>query len=237
LNREVFLIADDFGITRDANRAIVRAHCEGALHGASLMMGQAATDDAVVLARENPTLQIGWHLHLCRSKPVTCATWPWGDSHTKAGWAIGLQSSARELMRREVYAQWELFRATRLSCAFVNSHHHMHAHPLVYVALLEVMPSDFAGWLRIGAPHCFSPTIGDNVRAAIARAQSAWRRPRCPFRASDTLWGADRTFRMRANEVRAAIMKLPPGLHEFMFHPRNVEHDHDFAALMELKAQ
>ena len=197
-------------------------------------MGQAATDDAVALAKENPTMLVGWHLHLCNSKPVTLPEWPWGSSYTRAGWAIGLLARARELMRREVRAQWELFRATGLPCAFVNSHHHLHAHPMVYATLLDVLSREFAGWLRIGVPRYFDRTP---AKARIAGAQSVWRRRDCPFRASDTLWGDDRLYRMRADEVRAAIATLPVGLHEFLFHPRSLEHDLDLATLMELKRQ
>ncbi len=213
MNREVFFIADDFGITHAANAAIVRAHRDGALHGASLMMGQPATDDAVTLAVATPALQVGWHLHVCHSRPVTCAEWPWGDSYAKAGWAIGLFGKARALMRHEVAAQWEQFQATGLRCAFVNSHHHLHTHPFVFRAMLDVLPASFDGWVR----------------------RAGWW-PRSPFRTSNTLWGVHRTFRMNAAEVRVAIAKLPAsGLHEFLFHPRNVEHDADFQALMELR--
>jgi predicted glycoside hydrolase/deacetylase ChbG (UPF0249 family) len=211
MNREVFFVADDFGLDAQANAAIIAAHLAGALHGASLMMGQAATDEAVALARAHPTLQVGWHLHLCDSRPVSCPAWPWGDSYTRAGWAIGLWPRARALMRREVSAQWEQFEATGLRCAFVNSHHHLHAHPMVYAALLEVLPAGFDGWIRRGG----------------------WGR-RCRFRVSDTLWGVHRTYRMQASEVRAAMAGLPAGLHEFLFHPRRTEDDRDFAALMEL---
>ncbi len=207
MNREILFIADDFGLSREANAAIVRAHREGALHGASLMMGQPATDDAVQLAKETPTLQVGWHLHLCDSRPVTAPAWPWGRSHWRAGFGIAFSPG---LMRREVRAQWELFRATGLRCAFVNSHHHLHAHPMVFAELLRVLPADFDGWIRRGWP--------------------------CRFRRSDTLWGVHRTHRMDAAEVRAAMAKLPAGLHEFLFHPRAVDRDRDFAALMELKA-
>lgn len=206
MNREVFFIADDFGISREANAAIVRAHREGALHGASLMMGQPATDAAVKLAKDTPTLQVGWHLHLSDSVPVTCAAWPWGKSHWRAGFAIAISPA---LMRREVAAQWEQFRATGLPCAFVNSHHHLHAHPSVFAELMKVLPADFDGWVRRGWP--------------------------CRLRRSDSLWGVHRTYRMNAGEVRAAMEKLPAGLHEFLFHPRNIAHDADFEALMELK--
>jgi len=156
--REVFFIADDFGLGADINRATVHAHNHGALQGAGLMMGQRATDEAVRMARDNPSLQIGWHLHLCDSQPVTRSTWTWDSAYARAGWTIGLSWSAWRLMRNEIAAQWELFRATQLPCAFVNSHHHLHAHPFVYAALLEVLQLQFNGWLRIGEPRFFSHT-------------------------------------------------------------------------------
>src|SRR5260221_5042024 len=88
--REVLFIADDFGMSPEVNRAILHAHRHGVLHGASLMMRQPATEDAVRLARDNPGLQVGWHLHLCDSQPITRDAWSWGNSHSRAGWAIGL---------------------------------------------------------------------------------------------------------------------------------------------------
>jgi len=233
--REVFFVADDFGMSPEANRAIIHAHHHGALRGASLMMGQPATEDAIHLARDNPSLQVGWHLHLCDSQPVTRSAWPWGKSHSRAGWAIGLSPNARKLMRNEVKAQWELFHATGLSCAFVNSHHHLHAHPFVYRALLKVLPPQFGGWIRLGKPRFFTPEPGTIVLGITDKLFMETRRRRCPYRHSDTIWGLGRTFRMQAREVANAARQLTSGLHEFYFHPRNVDNDADVRCLLELK--
>jgi predicted glycoside hydrolase/deacetylase ChbG (UPF0249 family) len=234
-HREVFFVADDFGLGADINRATLHAQRHGTLHGASLMMGQPATDEAVRMARDNPSLQIGWHLHLCDSRPVIRTAWPWGTSHTRAGWAIGLSRHERRLMRNEVAAQWELFQATQLPCAFVNSHHHLHAHPFVYAALLEVLPQQFTGWLRLGAPQFFGPFRGRRFYEAADKLWMERERCRCPYRCSDTLWGLGRTFRMQAQEVAEATWHLPTGLHEFYFHPRTIENDTDVRCLLELK--
>ncbi len=235
MRQEVFFIADDFGQDAQANAAIVAAHVTGALHGASLMMGQPATEEAVRMARDTPGLQIGWHLHLCDSKPVTRDAWPWARSHTRAGWAIGLSRSAWRLMRDETSAQWEMYQATGLPCAFVNSHHHLHAHPFVYAALLEVLPQPFDGWLRLGAPRFFSPMKGDWWMAAVDHAFMESRRRHCPHRCSDTIWGLGRLHRMQAQEVTGAMSHLPPGLHEFMFHPKAGTDDTDLRCLIDLK--
>ena len=234
LRREVVFTADDFGLSADINAAIIRAHCEGALHGASLMLGQPGTAEAVCLAREHPRLATGWHVHLCDSTPVTCREWPWGQSPARAGWAIGLSRQARELMHRELLAQWELYRATGLPCAFVNAHHHLHAHPIVYSALLAVLPREISPWLRLGAPRAFPAST---VRGGTVLEWLCWRQRRrhCLFRASDTLWGVDRIFHMQAQEVARAAVDLPPGLHEFVFHPRSCMSEADVECLIALK--
>lgn len=233
--REVFFIADDFGMSPEVNRAIIHAHRHGVLHGASLMMGQPATEDAVRLARDNPSLQVGWHLHLCDSQPITRSAWTWGRSHSRAGWAIGLSPAARRLMRDEVKVQWELFHATGLPCVFVNSHHHLHAHPFVYRALLDVLPPQFGGWVRLGKPRFFPASRGVILAGIADRVFLELRRQRCPHRHSDTMWGLGRTFHMQAREVADAARELRPGLHEFFFHPRNVDNDADVRCLLELK--
>jgi hypothetical protein len=236
-DREVFFIADDMGMSAEVNRAIVQAHSRGVLHGASLMVGQPGTADAVRMAQDRPSLPVGWHLHLDNSQPLTCAAWPWGDSYQRAGWAIGLSRRARQLMRDEVRAQWEAFRATGLRCAFVNSHHHLHAHPFVYQVLLDVLKPSFDGWLRLGKPCFFSANLD-----ALWMGPADWfcigpRRRHCPYRRTDTLWGLGRTFRMQSSEVRRAIQHLGPGFHEFYFHPRSTTQDDlDLRCLLELKA-
>ena len=145
------------------------------------MVGQPGTADAVRVARDNPGLRVGWHLHLDNSQPVTCAAWPWGNSYRRAGWAIGLSPRARQLMREEVRAQWELFRETGLTCAFVNSHHHLHAHPFVYQILLDVVKA-IVDWL-----------------AAAWQTTLFLSQPRC---------GLDGTRRLVVDEAAAAALSL-----------------------------
>ena len=230
--REVIFIADDFGRSQKINRAIVESHRRGALHGASLMLGQAGTEEAVHLARDNPGLQIGWHLHLADSVPMTRETWPWGDSLVRAGFSMGLTRAGRQLMRDEIRAQWEAFVATGLTGRFFNSHHHLHAHPHVYRELLGLVPSGFAGWIRLGDVRSFPN--GPKYRGGW---NVMWRRRRetCPWPSSDTLWGVDRIRRMQADEIRSVIETLQAGRHEFMFHPMDVVSDGDFEALVELR--
>ena len=236
--KEVVFVADDFGLTPEVNDAICHAHAAGALTGTALMMAQPGTDDAVARAHAQPTLQIGWHLHLNDSQPATTERWPWGASPARAGWSIGLSPAARALMRREVTRQWELFCATGLECRFLTSHHHLHAHPFVYRTMREVIGPRFDGWIRLGRARWFPPPPGPGLRLGHALGDIFQQRRRrlSPWRPSDTLWGLDRIFRMEAGEVRAALATLPgDGLHEFLFHPRTRTCP-DTRCLLELKS-
>lgn len=218
--KEVIFVADDFGMTSEINDAILYSHLSGHLDGAALMMAQPGTAAAVELAHAHPSLQIGWHLHLNDSIPATTDRWPWGASPARAGFSIGLSSKARDLMRREVAQQWNLFQETGLECRFINSHHHLHAHPFVYRALLDTVGPRFQGWIRLGKPRAFRPTAQSLLWSALGWTYLERRRRLSAWRATDTLWGLDRIFQMNAGEVQATLATLPDGFHEFLFHPR-----------------
>jgi chitin disaccharide deacetylase len=216
--KELIYIADDFGMNSQVNDAILYAHLSGHLTGASLMMAQPGTEEAIAMACANPSLRIGWHLHLNDSVPATTDHWPWGASPARAGWSIGLFMRARELMRREVTRQWSLFQATGLECHFINSHHHLHAHPLVYRTLLDAVGPQFQGWIRLGKPRAFRAPAFSPLWSLLNWTYLERRRRLSAWRTTDTLWGV--RPRLHAEEVRAIVATLPSGFHEFLFHPR-----------------
>lgn len=231
MDRRIEFTADDLGLDVQTNLAIEHAHREGALTAASLMLGQPATAHAVEIARCNPRLQIGWHFHACDSAPVTQPRWPWGNSPARAALALMCSPAARVLVRREIQVQWQHFTATGLNCAFINGHHHLHIHPFIAREMQRTI--SFNGWVRgftvrFFAPHSTSAGYRWLQRPAT-KWLSVWPCPR-----TDTLWGLDRLFCMRAEEVATAAAALPAGHHEFMFHPRR-EGDADHQALVALR--
>ena len=69
--RRLIINADDFGLTRGVNRAIVEAHAGGVLTSATLMAGAAAFAEAAELAREHRELGVGCHVVLVDGEPVS----------------------------------------------------------------------------------------------------------------------------------------------------------------------
>ena len=67
--KRLVVTADDFGLSLEVNEAVRRAHREGILTCASLMMGAPAVDEAVAIARAEG-LPVGLHLTLVDGRPV-----------------------------------------------------------------------------------------------------------------------------------------------------------------------
>lgn len=138
---------DDFGYSASVNRAIIQAHCEGVLTSASLMVNERAAADAVRLAREHPGLAVGLHLTLVLGRAalppaeiphIVDVHGNFTDSSFRAGLNYYFSRAARREMRCEMRAQFERFAATGLPFSHVDGHTHLHMHPTVFDALLEL---------------------------------------------------------------------------------------------------
>src|SRR2546426_10738868 len=64
VRRRLIVNADDFGRSAEINTAVIRAHSEGVLTTASLMVNEEGFEEAVDLARLHPALGVGLHLTL-----------------------------------------------------------------------------------------------------------------------------------------------------------------------------
>ncbi|MGB9032712.1 MAG: ChbG/HpnK family deacetylase [Acidobacteriaceae bacterium] len=68
--RNLLVNADDFGLTPGVNRSVVELHRARALSSATLMATGAFFDDAVALARADPSLEVGCHILLVDGNPA-----------------------------------------------------------------------------------------------------------------------------------------------------------------------
>jgi hopanoid biosynthesis associated protein HpnK len=145
--RSLIVTGDDFGFSHGVNLAIVRAHREGILTSASLMITGEASGEAVELARANPRLAVGLHLVLvCGRAALSPAAIPHlVDSEGRfpsrpvlTGLRYQFLPAARAQLRLEIRAQLERFRETGLPLSHVDGHLHQHVHPVVLSILIEL---------------------------------------------------------------------------------------------------
>jgi chitin disaccharide deacetylase len=138
---------DDFGYSTAVNRAIIQAHQNGVLTSASLMVNEAAVEEAVTLARNHPTLAVGLHLALVLGRSalphetiphITNRNGQFTDSSFQAGVQYYFNAAARRELRLEMRAQFERFVATGLPFSHVDGHTHLHQHPVIFRELIKL---------------------------------------------------------------------------------------------------
>lgn len=194
MGRTLIVNADDFGFTRDVNEGIVEAHRDGILTSTTLMACGAAFDDAVRLARQNPTLDIGCHLVLVGEPPYPATV-------AKLIQAVAL---GRIRAYDEFRAQVRRILDAGLRLTHLDTHKHTHLLPSVLNAVARVAEEFAIPWVR----HTLL------VRPYF---ESVLRRHHC--RCTDHFTGFQITGKFDAPMLAEVIRKLPEGATEFMCHP------------------
>ena len=136
--RTLIVNADDFGFTRDVNQGIVEAHRDGILTSTTLMACGAAFDDAVRLAKENPTLDIGCHLVLVGEPPYP-------PTLAKLLAAVALR---RIRIYEEFRNQVRRILDAGLTPTHLDTHKHTHLLPPVLDAVARVSEEFGIRWVR-----------------------------------------------------------------------------------------
>ncbi len=238
VRRRLILSADDFGMSPGVNAAIMRAHREGALTQASLMVRGRAAAEAVALARAAPTLAVGLHLTLvqgrCAAPPESVPLLAGPDGHFRnhpiwAGVRYFFTPGARAQLRREILAQLDAFAATGLPLSHVDGHVTMHMHPVALDLLLEVAARYRIRALRL-ARDPLRPALHFDRRHAARKLFEAtvfgglarWATPRLEragVHSADRLYGLHQTGQVSEAYLLHVIAALPPGVSELYCHP------------------
>jgi chitin disaccharide deacetylase len=165
--KRLIVNADDFGLTSGVNRAVRELHASGVLSSTTLMARAGATDEAIAIARANPTLGVGCHVVLVDGVPVLSArtqvplladrktSEPHSDEPRSNEFRPGLPGFLRTLYLRgsgtrrefcaqieaEARAQIEFLQSAGIALTHVDAHKHTHMFPHVLRAILRAARS------------------------------------------------------------------------------------------------
>jgi predicted glycoside hydrolase/deacetylase ChbG (UPF0249 family) len=211
--------ADDFGFTAGVNQGIVEAHRNGILTATTLMANGDAFENAVRLARDNPSLDVGCHLVLVQGRSTLDP-------------ARALPPSVKELVKaiarrqipiyEEVSAQIRKITAAGIRPTHLDMHKHTHLLPPVLDAVARAAREFGIVWIR--RPFDF----GIDARAALTKKFVALgmrvTQPRFvttlnSLRTTDHFAGFQLTGALDASGLVRTLEQLPPGITEFMCHP------------------
>lgn len=125
--------ADDFGYSKGVNLGIIEAYRNGIVTSTTLMANMPGVEHAVELARQAPSLGVGIHLVLTCGRPVSpdVPSLVDQDGRFRKGQEQLEHATAADI-ERELISQVEKFYATGLEPTHLDSHHHVHAHEMVF---------------------------------------------------------------------------------------------------------
>jgi hopanoid biosynthesis associated protein HpnK len=254
--RRLIVNADDFGRSRSINEAVIRAHREGILTTASLMVNEPSCAEAVELAGQNPRLGVGLHLTLLMGQSalpqreipgLVNVAGEFLNDPVKVGFKYFFQGGLREQLRKEIHAQFARFRATGLVLDHINGHLHLHLHPTVFGILMddaEVLGIERMRLTRDPFWIDFAMSRGQRLyrgshaliysilsRAARARLQKK------NIRYTRRVFGLLQNARVDETYILKLLPKLLRGDSELYSHPSLDEFKHEFDALISAKVK
>jgi chitin disaccharide deacetylase len=172
--------ADDFGLTRGVNRAIVEAHCGGIVTSSTLMANGLGFDDAVERAQSTPRLSVGCHVVLVDGLPVlderktsTLSEKKFRDGRFRdnlSGFAVHAVAGRLDAdeIESEVTAQIRKLQAAGVAVSHLDTHKHTHTFPAVLRPLLRAART-------CGVPAVRNP-FGPVHISVLAKRPSLWKR-------------------------------------------------------------
>jgi len=247
--RRLIVNADDFGRSQSINQAVIRAHREGILTTASLMVNEVASEEAIALARQNPQLGIGLHLTLlCGHSALPSDRIPglvdlqkqFSDNPAQVGFRYFAQPGLREQLTVEIQAQFDKFRTSGLPLDHVNGH--LHLHPTIFGILMDHAEDWNIRHLRLTwDPFWLNARLVPGRWAYCAlhaiihsllsrRAKPALLRRGIKF--TSAVFGLLQNDRVNESYLSRLLPALPPGDSELYSHPSLDQFKHEFDALI-----
>lgn len=243
--------ADDFGRSPSINEAVIRAHRDGILTTASLMVNESACSEAVTLAKENPRLGVGLHLALvCGRSALPQQQVPglvntekqFTDNPVSAGFRYFFSGPLKTQLRDEIAAQFEKFHATGLKLDHVNGHLNIHLHPVIFDLLMDNAENWGIRHLRLTRdslrenaklasgqwPYRISHAVIYKILSSRSRSTLAKKK----IRHTTRVFGLLQNARVDEAFILKLLTQLPSGDSELYSHPSLDEFKHEFDALV-----
>jgi len=236
--KRLIVNGDDFGKSPEVNAGILRAHREGILNSASLMVAEPAAHEASVLSRENPGLDVGLHAVVCQGQSLLGSSRLAGavtesgkfiDQPVMAGLRYFFDRSLRSSMRDELRAQVERHLELVGYLNHIDGHLNFHVHPLFADIIVELaveykvtcirLPRErVMTTLRLRRDHAARKLAESLIFRTLARRTRRLMATR-GLRSSDALFGLHQSGHLSEDYVVSVIEKLRDGTTELYFHP------------------
>lgn len=232
--------ADDFGLDPAINAAVAKAHTEGILTSASLMIGARHAAEAIEFARSHPKLGVGLHLCLVdelpigspdRLAPLSNSNGQLPTSPLALSLAVTFSKEKAQAVEAEIKAQIERFLATGLKPSHLDTHMHTQLCPAIRKLIAKLAK-------QYGIPYVRAPyepfrgrntavpggrglptTLGRRIAFATMGKRCLCELRRARLQTADRVVGALNVGQLTESFLASYLQQLPDGLTEIFLHP------------------
>ena len=236
--KRLIVNADDFGLSAEVNAGILRAHRDGILRSASLMVAEPYARAAAELARDNPALDVGLHAVVCRGRSMLDASrlgaalrapGEFIDSPVGAGMRYFFDRSMRAAMTDELRAQVERHLELVGYLNHIDGHLNFHVHPLFADILVKLaveykvpcirLPRErVMTTLRLRQDNAARKLVESIIFRTLSRRTSRMMAER-GLTSTDALFGLHQSGHLSEDYIVGVIERIRDGTTELYFHP------------------
>ncbi len=236
--KRLIVNADDFGLSPEVNAGVIRAHRDGILGSASLMVAELASKPAAELARQEPSLDVGLHAVVCRGRSILDAAHLRGavdvsgrftENPVLAGMRYFFDRSMRTKMTDELRAQVERHLELVGYLNHIDGHLNFHVHPLFADILIKLaveykvpcirLPRESVmTTLRLRRNNVPSKLVESVIFRTLSRRTRRMMSDR-GLRSTDALFGLHQSGHLSEDYIVGVIDQLREGTTELYFHP------------------
>jgi chitin disaccharide deacetylase len=236
--KRLIVNADDFGLSPEVNAGIMRAHRDGILRTASLMVAEPAARTAAELARDNPALDVGLHAVVCQGRSIldssrlgaaVSASGEFMDSPVSAGMRYFFDRSLRAAMTDELRAQVERHLELVGYLNHIDGHLNFHVHPLFADILVNLaveykvpcirLPRErVMTTIRLRQDNAMRKIVESVIFRTLSRRTSRMMAER-GLTSTDALFGLHQSGHLSEDYVVGVIDRIRDGTTELYFHP------------------
>jgi hopanoid biosynthesis associated protein HpnK len=246
----VIFNADDFGKSSAINQAVVKAHQEGVLTSASVLVNGKAFNEAVKIAQDNPRLGVGLHLCLANGRStlnpeeipnLVDKYYRFPYNPITAGLKYYFLKHLRPQLRQEIEAQFAMFFATGIPLDHVDGHVNIHLHPSIFSILKHRHREWSIKRFRLTQEPLFlNLSISPNrffykishwmiFKLLSFRSRPSLVRRKIIF--TDAVFGLLQTGAVTEQYLLKLLPRLKPGTYEIYLHPTTEGDSAELAAL------
>lgn len=229
--KKLIITADDFGLSEKINLGIIRSAREGIVTATSLLINAPATDHAVSLLKDFPSLQAGLHLGIVEGFLTTghlalksrydyfgpdrnCLPRDWKEFLLFH--AIKIE---KQLWIDEFEAQIQKFLEVFPSIPFLNSTQHLHLFPGLYEIVISLCKKYRIPWLRMGKHLVYAGKYSARPLHSMGIRTLSKLNFSQDVKVTECLLGTDLAGKLNTDSLSLLLNKVPEGLSELVVHP------------------